>query len=70
MDMVDAKAVSEEARETQPQRLSVLFTPEELKGLAEFFNDDDGVLSDELYTPIAKKLLIYAAKYGLYDEEL
>lgn len=70
MDMVAAEEVQEAPEETELERVPVLFTPDELWALAEFFNSEDGTLEDVLYQPIARKLLIYAAKYGLYDEEL
>lgn len=44
------------------------FTPEELKALSDFFNDEWYSMPDFLYEPIGKKFLIAAAKAGLFDE--
>lgn len=51
------------------RRVSVSFTEVELFQLSEFFNGE-GTMDDSFYDPIAKKLLVAAAKAGLYNEVL
>lgn len=52
------------------QRVPVSFTEVELYALSEFFNSEEGEMSDLFYTSISKRLLVAAAKAGLYDEVL
>jgi hypothetical protein len=41
-------------------------TDEELRALADFFNDDNYSMPNDLYDQIGKKLLVLAVKAGLY----
>lgn len=52
------------------RRVSVSFTEVELYALSEFFNSEDGDMSDLFYNPISRKLFVAAVKAGLYDEVL
>lgn len=52
------------------RRVSLSFTEVELFAISEFFNAEDGDLPEFLYARIGKKLLVAAAKAGLYDEVL
>lgn len=72
VDVDPAEEVRPEDEEmaSDEQRVPVSFTEVELYALSEFFNSEDGEMSDLFYTSISKRLLVAAAKAGLYDEVL
>jgi hypothetical protein len=67
-----AEKVHQEGKEMDEdeRRVSVSFTDVELFAISEFFNSEEGDLPEFLYARIGKKLLVAAAKAGLYDEVL
>ena len=67
-DALAAEMVKEE--EEYPMYVAVAFTEAELYALSEFFNSDDGEMSDIFHKPLRRKLFVAAAKAGLYDEGL
>jgi hypothetical protein len=70
-DAIAAEAAAAEAEHDEyPLYVAVAFTEAELYALSEFFNSDEGEMSDIFHTPIRKKLFVAAAKAGLYDEVL
>ena len=50
-------------------RVPVLLTEVELIALSEFFGPE-ATMPDEIYDRLSRKWLMYAAAYGLYDDEL
>lgn len=69
MDMVATTTAPQDSEEAGARRIPVLFTEVELYVLSEFLNGE-GDMADVHYEPISRKLLIAAAKAGLYDEVL
>jgi hypothetical protein len=72
VDVGSAEEVQPEDEEmaAEERRISVSFTEVELYELSEYFNSEDAYMRSEIYEPLARKLLIAAAKAGLHDEEL
>lgn len=52
----------------ETKNVSVTLTEAELYSLSEFLNNENASMDDWLYDRIGRKVLVAAAKAGLYDE--